>query len=70
MIRKLSPYLPRSSLITIYKMFVRPHLEYRNVIYDVPGNKTFKKKLESIQCNASLAITGAIRETSMENIFW
>ena len=27
-IRKLSNFLPRHSLVTIYKSFVRPHLDY------------------------------------------
>ena len=68
-IKKLSYYLPRSSLVTIYKMFVRPHLDYADIIYDRPNNKLFKSKLESIQYNAALAISGAIRGTSMEKIF-
>ena len=69
LIKKLSPYLPRSSLLTIYKMFVRPHLDYGDIIYDRPDNDLFKKKIESIQYNAALAITGAIRGTSMDKIF-
>ena len=33
-IRKLSNVLPIKSLITIYKSFVRPHLDYGDLIYD------------------------------------
>ena len=33
-IRKLQAVLPRSTLLTIYKSFVRPHLNYVDVIYD------------------------------------
>ena len=33
-IKKLSNVLPRKSLITIYKSFVRPHLDYGDLIYD------------------------------------
>ena len=68
-IKRLSPYLPRASLISIYTMFVRPHLDYADIIYDRPNNNTFKNKLESIQYNAALAITGAIRGSSMDKIF-
>ena len=68
-IKKLSWYLPRSSLVSIYTMFVRPHLDYADIIYDRPNNEVFKSKLESIQYNAALAITGAVRGTSMEKIF-
>ena len=49
--------LRRNSLLTIYKALIRPHLDYRNVIYDYPGNASFMQKLESVQYNASLTIT-------------
>ena len=61
--------MPRDSLLTIYKAFVRPHLDYGDIIYDNPGNASFIQKLEVIQYNASLAITGCFRGTStMEEI--
>ena len=31
---KLQNILPRTALMTIYKAFVRPHLDYGYVIYD------------------------------------
>ena len=31
---KLHHILPRSSLLTIYKSFIRPHLDYGDIIYD------------------------------------
>ena len=37
-IRKMNLLLPRSSLLTIYKSFVRPHLDCSDVIYDQPNN--------------------------------
>ena len=40
-IKKLSCYLPRKSLLTIYKMFVRPNLDYADIIYDRPNNELF-----------------------------
>ena len=33
-IKKFSKTLPQPALITIYKSFVRPHLNYGDVIYD------------------------------------
>ena len=33
-IRKLQNVLPRSTLLTIYKSFIRPHLDYGDKIYD------------------------------------
>ena len=68
-LRKLQPVLPRSALLTIYKAFIRPHLDYGDAIYDQAYNNSFHQKLESIQYNAALAITGAIRGTSSEKLY-
>ena len=40
-IKKLSNAIPRKSLITIYKSFVRPHLDYSDLIYDQPNNESY-----------------------------
>ena len=61
--------LPRSSQLKIYKSFVRPHLDYGDVIYDQPNNSRLSDKIESVQYNAALAITGAIRGTSKEKLY-
>ena len=37
-IKKLYYVLPRNSLLTIYKSFIRPHLDYDDIIYDQPNN--------------------------------
>ena len=69
LLRKPQNILPREPLLTIYKLFVRPHLDYGNVIYDQHYNNSFHQKIESIQCNAALAITGAIRGYSREKLY-
>ena len=38
---KLAHVLPRESLVTIYKSFVRPHIDYGDIIYDQPNNDSF-----------------------------
>ena len=68
-IRKLSKILPRNSLITIYKSFVRPHLDYGDVLYDQPNNEILCRKIESPQYNAALAITGAIKGISLMKLY-
>ena len=68
LIRNFQPILPRFSLLTIYKTFVRPRLEYGDIIYDQIYNALFYRKLESIQYSACLAKTGIIRATSHENL--
>ena len=59
-IRKLQNVLPQSALLTIYRSFIRPHLDYGDIIYDKAFNESFHAKLESLQYKATLAITGAI----------
>ena len=68
-LRNLSNKLPRQALVTIYKAFIRPHLEYGDIIYDKPDNETFINKIEKAQYDAALAITGAIRGTSWEKLY-
>ena len=48
--RKLQPVLPRTSLLTIYKSFIRPHMDYGDVVYDQLSNDGFltKSKLFNI----------------------
>ena len=60
--------MPRKSLITIYKAFLRPLIDYRDIIYDQPQNESFCEKLESVQYKFALAITGAIQGSSREKI--
>ena len=69
LIRKLQNLLPRTALITLYKAFVRPHLDYGDIIYDQAHNAYFYQKLESLQYNACLAITGAICGSSREKLY-
>ena len=61
--------LLRLVLITMYKAFVRSHLDYGDIIYDEAYNKLFHQKLESVQCNACLALSGAIRGSSREKLY-
>ena len=69
LIKHLSRTLPRKSLITLYTSIARSHLDYADVIYDQPHNESFCNSIESIQYNAALAITSAIRGTSKERIY-
>ena len=68
LLRKLQNILPRSTLLTTYKSFIRPHLDYGDIIYNQAYNVSFHQKLELLQYNACLAITGAIRGTSKEKL--
>ena len=67
-IKHISFHLPRKSLLTIYKSFGRPHLDYGDIKYDNPENETLINKLEKVQYQACLAITGAFQGTSCESL--
>ena len=69
LLRKLQNLLPRRSLVTTYKSFIRPHIDYGDVTFDLAFNKSFHEKLERFQYNASLAITGGMRGTSKEKLY-
>ena len=69
LLQKLQTILPRPTLLTIYKAFIRPHLDHGDTIYDQAYNDSFHQKLESIQYNAVFAITEASRGTSSEKLY-
>ena len=56
-------------MLTIYKCFLRTHLDYVDIIYDQAFNNSSHQNIESLQYNAALAITDAIRGTSREKIY-
>ena len=67
--RKSQPTLPtRKSLVTIYKSFIRPHLDHGDVVYDRALNELFHQSLESFQYSAAIAITETILGTSSEKL--
>ena len=69
LLRIFQNILPRSALLTIYKCFLRTHLDYVDIIYDQTFNNSSHQNIESLQYNAALAITDAIRGTSREKIY-
>ena len=68
-IKRLYNNLPRNALLSMYKSFIRPHLDYADIIYDQPHNQTLSDRIESVQYNAALAITRAIRGNSRERLY-
>ena len=68
-LRKLQNIMLRNSLLTIYKSFICPHLDYGDIVYRQPNNVRLCQKIESIQYQAALAITGAIHETSQTKLY-
>ena len=61
--------MPWKSLMIIYKDFLRPLIDYGDIIYDQPQNESLCEKLESVQYKATLTITGAVQGTSYDKIY-
>ena len=61
--------LPCSSLLIIYKSFIRPHLDYGDKVYNQPNNSSLSEKIEYLRYNAALAITDAIKGSSKEKLY-
>ena len=51
----------------MYKLFVRPHLDYGDVIYH-DQDISLSRKLESIQYEAALAVSGAWKGTNTDRL--
>ena len=49
LLRKLISILHSAALVTIFKLFVRAHLDYGDVLYNRAFNSVFNDKLESVQ---------------------
>ena len=69
LMKKLSLTPTRKSLLTIYKVFVRPNLDHVDTIYNIATNKSFKRKIEMVQYNVALIITGAFKGTLRDKIY-
>ena len=53
---KLHNTLPILPLLTIYKSFIRPHLDYGDVTYDQAYTASFHQKIESVQYKSALIL--------------
>ena len=69
LMKKLSLILSRESLLTIYKSFVTPNLDYADIIYDKPSNESLKSNIEMVQYNAALIRTSAFKGSLRDKIY-
>ena len=67
--KKLLLTLWRKTLLTIYKSFVRPNLDYAYIIYDNPLNQSFKNKLEKVWYRVALVISVTFKGISREHLY-
>ena len=70
--RYLSKYVSKYVLDQIYKLYVRPHLDYGDIIHYKPGRVMqlyITKRLERTLYAAALAVTGAWRGTKRLRLY-
>jgi hypothetical protein len=67
-LRKFRFILDRKTLEKIYFTFVRPILEYADVIWD-NMSISLNKKIENVQLEASRIVTGGTRLVSLNNLY-
>ena len=82
MIKHLNYLLPLKTLNQMYKSLVRPHLDYCDIIYHIPqtvhpqsvnGGITLNchmERVEQIQYQAALAVTGVWHLTGICKVFF
>ena len=71
MLKCLSKYVSREVLDQTYKLYVRPHLDYGDIIYhkyDPDMQLNFTQQLDQTQCKAALAVSGAWMGTSRQKL--
>ena len=69
LIKRLSVNLLLNALLTMYKSFIKPHLNYGDILYDKPSNKNFQNRMQKVQYRAWLAIAGGVQGTSRERLY-
>ena len=67
-LRKFKFILDRKTLETIYITFIRPLLEYADVVWDTK-TQILINKLENVQVEAARIVTGDIRFASLSNLY-
>ena len=78
-LKQLLQFLPLKTLDQMYKALVRPHLDYCDIIYHIPSIihrqplgvtlNSLMTKVERIQYQAALAITGAWQGSSRTKLY-
>ena len=72
LIKYISKYVSREVLDQVYKLYIRPHLDYGDIIYhrfEPEMHLEITKKLEQVQYSVALAVTGTWRGTSRQKLY-
>ena len=81
--KQIYPFVPRNTLEMVYKLYIRPHLDYADIIFHIPykNNPAFlsdsdteplnnlMRQIESIQYDAALSASGAWRGSPKKELY-
>ena len=72
-LRRIKPFVPLCTLVTLYRSLIQPYFDYCSPLWDTCG-KQLKDKLQKIQNRAGRVITGSsydVRSTDvLNNLKW
>ena len=68
LLKFLSKYTTRKTLNFMYRIYVRPHLDYGDVIYHNQSLESMHL-IESVQYNAALIVSGCWKGTSRTKLY-
>ena len=69
LLQRLSVCFPRKALLTIVESFIKPRIDYGDILYDKPDNQNFESKIKKYHYKACIAVTGAIQGTSRKGFY-
>jgi hypothetical protein len=64
LLKRMSKTISRKTKLCIYLLYIRPKLEYANIVYGNNLTEAQQKSLEDLQRHALLSCTGAYQHTS------
>ena len=67
--RRLSVNLTCNALLIKNEFFINLHLDYGDILHDKTNNEHLQNKMEKVQYQSCLVITGVIQRTSREPVY-
>ena len=67
--RRFSVNLTCNALLIINEFFINLHLDYGDILHNKTNNEHLQNKMEKVQYQACLVITGVIQGTSREPVY-
>ena len=67
MIRRMTAFVPQSTLISVYNSIILPHIDYSSLVWDI-GNEYSLQRLQKLQNRAARILAGKSYDVTSEEI--